>query len=295
MNYVLYTDGGSRGNPGPSACAYIFGKKTPDGLEIIDHYAWTIDYATNNIAEYQALYRALMNIRDKLETREPGKLLLSHIDVYMDSELIINQLNGTYRVKNDQLLQLFKMVRDVIENKCPHIFFGFHHVRREDNALADRMVNCVLDGRDWRIDVAHEPRVATLVPLGGWQGTTGQSKTVPVQEPELNPVTEEVLNPVKTIPVQETKVPSKEELLPDCELTDEFNMGDLKHWLNKVVEQAQALRAKDPGDMRAAGRIEVAGRTLYLIRHWQKTFETNLNRVIRESLIDPDLLDRAPF
>jgi len=128
---LLYVDGGSRGNPGPSA---IGGRLlSPEG-EVQEEFADTIGIATNNVAEYQAMIAGLELALDRRVRK---------LTVHSDSELICRQLTGRYKVKDEnmrgyhaQALALLEQFQEV-EIKC---------VRREENAEADRLVNEALDG-----------------------------------------------------------------------------------------------------------------------------------------------------
>jgi len=126
----LSTDGGARGNPGPAAFAYVL--EAEDGTVLAAH-GETIGVATNNVAEYSALIAGL----DK--ARELG---LSDVEVVSDSELMVKQMRGEYRVKNEALrelsLQAARLAREIGT-------VTYTAVRREHNELADRLVNEALD------------------------------------------------------------------------------------------------------------------------------------------------------
>lgn len=128
--YKLFTDGGARGNPGPSAIgAYIFDKND----KLITFDGKFLGKATNNEAEYKALILGL-------ETA--NKEGIKEIDCYLDSELVVKQLNGQYKVKQEHLAKLKEQVQDLV-----FLFekIAIHHVPREENKHADRMVNVILD------------------------------------------------------------------------------------------------------------------------------------------------------
>ena len=129
----INTDGGARGNPGPAAIGIVF--RNEDN-EIIGKYSEMLrGRLTNNVAEYWGLIKAL-NIAKEKGYRE--------IICYMDSELIIKQLLGEYRVKNPRLLELFLKVQDLQENFDKIIY---QHVRRKDpfQKIADYLLNQELD------------------------------------------------------------------------------------------------------------------------------------------------------
>jgi ribonuclease HI len=129
----LSTDGGARGNPGPAAFGYVL--ETPDGT-VLDARGETIGVATNNVAEYRALIAGL-------------EAALTHgvteLEVVSDSELLVKQMNGEYRVKNEALrelsLEAARLARQVGKVR-------YTAVRREQNELADRLVNEALDAAD---------------------------------------------------------------------------------------------------------------------------------------------------
>lgn len=131
---TIYTDGGARGNPGPAGIGIVVdglasGKKT---------FAEYIGEATNNEAEYRALITALEKLK-----KLAGKKKLDQIDCYADSELMVKQLTGEYKVKDSNLRGLFmEVIKLKLELKVP-IFF--HHIKRDKNAEADELLNKVLD------------------------------------------------------------------------------------------------------------------------------------------------------
>jgi len=127
----LFTDGGSRGNPGQSAIAAILEDPT-EGKVLREHYE-RIGVGTNNIAEYRALIEGL-----KIAERYHPNRLIAHLD----SELVVKQLNGEYRVKMPTLQPLVDEIQE-ISLRFPDIVFK--HIPREDNYRADRLVNKALD------------------------------------------------------------------------------------------------------------------------------------------------------
>jgi len=126
----LYTDGGARGNPGPAAYGYVL---EASDHTVLDACAETIGVATNNVAEYRALLNGL---------RKAVELGVSDLEVVSDSELLVRQMTGEYRIKNRALMELSleaaALVRQIGQVR-------FTAVRREQNALADRLVNEALD------------------------------------------------------------------------------------------------------------------------------------------------------
>jgi ribonuclease HI len=130
MRATLWTDGGARGNPGPAAFAYVL--EAEDGT-VLDARGEAIGVATNNVAEYSALVAGL---------RRAAAAGVSALEVRSDSELMVKQMRGEYRVKNRDLQSLFldasRAARQVGS-------VTYTHVRREHNELADRLVNEALD------------------------------------------------------------------------------------------------------------------------------------------------------
>lgn len=128
----IHTDGASRGNPGPAAFAYIIARPGEDPIE----EAGRSGRMTNNQAEYTALVKALEHA---LELGPQHRVL-----VHSDSELMVKQMQGAYRVKNEDLRDLYEEAHDL----CSHFLGGvvFRHVRREENRRADELGNEALDG-----------------------------------------------------------------------------------------------------------------------------------------------------
>lgn len=133
---VIYVDGGSRGNPGPSA----FGILISDGQKnILKKYSQYISEATNNEAEYQALIFALKKTKSLFGKEKIKKI---GIELRSDSELLIKQMKGEYKVINPKIQKLFLKAWNL------KIDFGklkFFLIPREENQEADRLVNEVLD------------------------------------------------------------------------------------------------------------------------------------------------------
>ena len=127
----LFTDGGARGNPGPAAFGYVL--EAEDGT-ILDARGERIGVATNNVAEYRALIAGL---------EKAVELGVTELDVVSDSELLVKQMTGVYRVKNKALVELSREASRLARSIGP---VSFRAVRREENELADRLVNEALDG-----------------------------------------------------------------------------------------------------------------------------------------------------
>lgn len=131
MSVRLFTDGGARGNPGPAAYGYVL--EGDDGTVIAAH-GEAIGVATNNIAEYSALIAGL---------EKAIELALPDIEVVSDSELMVKQMRGEYKVKNAGLRPLSLRAVQLAQRLDT---VTYRHVRREHNKLADRLVNDALDG-----------------------------------------------------------------------------------------------------------------------------------------------------
>jgi ribonuclease H / adenosylcobalamin/alpha-ribazole phosphatase len=127
---TLYTDGGARGNPGPAAYAYVL--EAEDGTVLAAH-GEAIGVATNNVAEYRALIEGL---------RKAIELAVAQVEVVSDSELVVKQMRGEYRVKNEALQEL-SFEAAGLARRLDRV--GYRAVRRELNALADQLVNEALD------------------------------------------------------------------------------------------------------------------------------------------------------
>lgn len=127
----IFCDGGSRGNPGPAASGVVFMTTDDEVIEEFGRY-WGI--TTNNQAEYRAVDIAL----DKLTEYDVDK-----VEFYLDSELVVRQLNGLYKVKNPDL----KSIYESIKRKTAGKNITFSHVFRADNKLADAQVNICLDAQ----------------------------------------------------------------------------------------------------------------------------------------------------
>jgi len=141
--YTIFTDGGSRGNPGLAAIGVVI-----EGADIgKKEYAEYIGITTNNEAEYKAVIFALKKLKQLVGNNGSEK---SHVVFYMDSELAIKQLNNEYKVKDEGIQQLFLEVHNL------RLDFGkveFNHVVRGRNANADKLVNQALDRESNKLDL----------------------------------------------------------------------------------------------------------------------------------------------
>ena len=130
--HTLRTDGGARGNPGPAGAGFVLEDSSGEVVRSGGRY---LGCQTNNVAEYEALIWGLENV---------AALGFSDVTVFADSELLVKQVNGAYRVKNEGLKPLFARVVVLLKG-----FSGsrIEHVRREQNAQADAMANEAMDAR----------------------------------------------------------------------------------------------------------------------------------------------------
>jgi ribonuclease H / adenosylcobalamin/alpha-ribazole phosphatase len=126
----LSTDGGARGNPGPAAFGYVL--ESDDGHVLAAH-GEAIGHATNNVAEYSGLVAGMA---------KAAELGVRELEVVSDSELLVKQMRGEYRVKNDALRALWEEAND-LERRFAKV--RYTAVRRAHNELADRLVNEALD------------------------------------------------------------------------------------------------------------------------------------------------------
>lgn len=142
----LFSDGGSRGNPGRAAVAYII--EDPARGEILEQRGEVIGTETNNVAEYRALIAGLR----AAERFHPNRLIC-----HLDSELVVKQLNGEYRVKMPSLQTFVDDIRSLAA-EFPDVVY--QHIPREDNWRADKLVNEALDA-----DKPHPPHLPPRLPL----------------------------------------------------------------------------------------------------------------------------------
>lgn len=132
---IINTDGGARGNPGPAGIGVVIADEAGN---IIGRYKQYIGEATNNVAEYKALILALT---------ESGKILnlkseILNLEIKMDSELIVRQMQGRYKIKDVRLKQLAGEVQKLLKNFSNAQFI---HIPRELNQQADKLVNEAID------------------------------------------------------------------------------------------------------------------------------------------------------
>jgi probable phosphoglycerate mutase len=131
VSVKLFTDGGARGNPGPAAYGYVL--EAADG-SVLAAEGKRIGVATNNVAEYTALIEGL---------RKAIELSLQVVEVVSDSQLMVKQMTGEYKVKNEALQELWAEAGRLARS-IPSVRYTW--VRRDQNELADRLLNEALDG-----------------------------------------------------------------------------------------------------------------------------------------------------
>lgn len=133
MQALIYIDGGARGNPGPAAAGVCI--TTPDGSEALFEAGYWLGEMTNNEAEYQGLLHAL---------KASLKIGFESVHVRSDSELMVKQIKGEYRVKAANLKPLYVEARDLL-SQFPA--WSIEHVRRDKNKRADQLANIAMDAR----------------------------------------------------------------------------------------------------------------------------------------------------
>jgi ribonuclease HI len=133
MKAKLSTDGGARGNPGPAAYGYVL--ETEDGHVLAAH-GEAIGRATNNVAEYRGVLAGM---------EKAAELGVDELEIVSDSELLVKQMQGEYRVKNETLRGLWEEAND-LERRFHRV--RYTAVRRAHNELADRLVNEALDAEN---------------------------------------------------------------------------------------------------------------------------------------------------
>lgn len=133
VNLTINTDGGSRGNPGPAACAFVVTKDN----EIIERGSLYLGKKTNNEAEYYGVILALKWLEKQDFDKE------TTVNFILDSELVVKQLNGVYKTKDNRMATFVTYIYQHLKKLS--IVFRFSSVKREKNKEADRLVNDCLD------------------------------------------------------------------------------------------------------------------------------------------------------
>lgn len=137
---VIFTDGGARGNPGPAAVGVVV--KTEKG-QLLASISRTIGETTNNVAEYQAVIAAFEWLKENKQINKYANMQI--IQFYLDSKLVVNQLNGLFKIKEYHLRELLLKVRTLEQEVGGNIVYSL--VPREKNWEADVLVNRALDNR----------------------------------------------------------------------------------------------------------------------------------------------------
>jgi len=135
--YIVYTDGACKGNPGPASIGIAIYK----GNSLLKEYSEEIGKATNNIAEYTAVLFALKKIRALYGKKEALK---SEIIIKSDSKLLVEQLNGRFKLKNKKIQELFIEVWNL---RLDFKKVSFENIPREENKQADSLANKALEGK----------------------------------------------------------------------------------------------------------------------------------------------------
>jgi len=135
MNIIAYTDGGARGNPGPAGIGAVLYAEGPEGArgEKLAEISEYLGETTNNVAEYTALEYALLKAQE---------LKAVQVHCYLDSELVVRQMNRVYKVKDAKLQKLFVRIWNLTQQFNQ---VTFEHVRREKNKEADALANKAMD------------------------------------------------------------------------------------------------------------------------------------------------------
>ena len=127
---TIFSDGGSRGNPGPAACAYVIYQNE----KIIKQDAKYLGTTTNNVAEYEGVIFALEGVMNYAPTE---------IIFYLDSQLVVRQLEGRYKIKDEKLVKLAEEVKSL--QRKHNFTIKWVHVLRDKNKIADALLNEKLD------------------------------------------------------------------------------------------------------------------------------------------------------
>ena len=136
-SFIIYCDGGARGNPGPAAYGFAV---YDSSNKLLFEEGKAIGITTNNVAEYSAVAAALKYLSE----RSVVSSQLSIVTFFLDSQLVTEQLSGRWKIKNENLRNLFFTIRELEQKIGAKI--SYKHVFREQNKEADRMVNLALDG-----------------------------------------------------------------------------------------------------------------------------------------------------
>jgi len=138
MEIEVYVDGGARGNPGPAAVGGVI-RFYKEGKKRKISFCRYIGEATNNVAEYKGVIEALRRVKEVVDGK--GEKVI----IFMDSRLVVNQLNGFFKIKESKLRELAVLVRQLEGELGAGVLYKF--VPREKNTEADYLVNKALNGR----------------------------------------------------------------------------------------------------------------------------------------------------
>lgn len=136
LELKIYCDGGARGNPGPAACAFV----VLENEKIVHKEGKFLGEGTNNFAEYSGVLNAFSWL-----SKNNGKYKGLQINFYLDSQLVVKQLMGEYKIKNEKLKGLFDVIKEYEQTFGAIVSYTF--IPREKNRLADFLVNKTLDGK----------------------------------------------------------------------------------------------------------------------------------------------------
>jgi ribonuclease HI len=131
VKYKIFTDGASSGNPGPSGYGYII---LDENDNVVRSSSKFIGHSTNNIAEYLGLYNAL---------KEVSNLDPDFIEIFLDSELIVKQIKGEYKVRNEKLKEIYKKIVEILKNYN----YTITHISRQLNKDADKLAKDAIVNR----------------------------------------------------------------------------------------------------------------------------------------------------
>jgi len=131
VKYKIFTDGASSGNPGPSGYGYII---LDENDNVVKSASKFIGYSTNNIAEYLGLYNALKDVSD---------LDPDFIEIFLDSELIVKQIKGEYKVRNEKLKEIYIKIVEILKNYN----YTITHISRQLNKGADKLAKDAIVNR----------------------------------------------------------------------------------------------------------------------------------------------------
>ena len=138
MKLIIHTDGGSRGNPGPAASAFVV---SDENNKVIASRGVYIGITTNNQAEYLAVANVMVWLNQYLNRAAADSV--SGVSLFLDSELVVNQLTGKYKIKSPQLAQIITQIN--IAKQKLSVPVNFRYIPREQNKTADQLVNQTLD------------------------------------------------------------------------------------------------------------------------------------------------------